>query len=129
MKGGQKAHEDNTCSSNNDNFESLRCILIPRILQWVHKVRKCKGSKKIMCKIMGKNFRRVVTESWTKRNKTERVKIYQNPYKFKCPVLLNLLTLMVDLEMLEYYIMNSVMIEYNLECLATMWLLFIQFKK
>ena len=70
LKGGQKAHEDNTCSINNDNFESLRCILIPRILQWVHKVRKCKGSKKIMCKIMGKNFRKVVTESWTKRNKT-----------------------------------------------------------
>ena len=57
------------------------------------------------------------------------MKIYQNPYKFKCPVLLTLLTLMVDLEMLEYYIMNSVMIGYNLECLATMWLLFIQFKK
>ena len=57
------------------------------------------------------------------------MKIYQNPYKFICPVLLTILTLMVYLEMLEYYIMNSVMIGYNLECLATKWLLFIQFKK
>ena len=35
------------------------------------------------------------------------MKIYQNLYKFKCPVLLTLLTLMVDLEILHNEFCND----------------------